>query len=174
MPSHISVTLRCEQCGHTWTARNIDGKSRQCSKCRSRKIIEVDCDADALVTERPETDMVKASQKVSFPPSLSDDPEILKKVKELELAKLDRQIREMREQSFRDGFAERLVINHLSLLVELSQANIIDEDTINRLMSYCPWCGAEREDGLVYVEYPKDHPTMTGYRCASCKHWVPY
>jgi uncharacterized Zn finger protein len=41
MATQDAVTLRCEKCGHSWKGRNTPGTARQCSKCRSRKIVVV-------------------------------------------------------------------------------------------------------------------------------------
>ena len=47
MISPIS-TLKCENCGHEWKPRNTEGKARQCSKCRSRRITEIDAAVKAM------------------------------------------------------------------------------------------------------------------------------
>lgn len=173
MSSEHSIKLKCQQCGHEWTSRNTDGKGRQCSKCRSRKMIEMPKDSEP-VTNVPDGKVIASRDAADMLTDLRNDSEVREKLKELELARLDRQIREVRGNQLSDGLAERLAIKLMDLLVELSNARAIDEDVFERLISYCPWCEANGEDGLIYEDPNEDHPSKNGYRCNSCGHWVPY
>jgi hypothetical protein len=163
MPTEAPSIIKC-RCGHSWTARKAEtSKPRQCPKCYSRDVKE-EVDGGPGHFDH----VTKALRS-----GLDDDPEILAKRKELELARLERQIREARGQQSEDGVAERIVVNHISLLVELWAAEILPYETFEGLISHCPWCNAVGENGLVYEEYEADHPNDTGYSCASCGHWVP-
>lgn len=171
--SQESLTLRCESCGHTWNARNTPGTSRQCSKCRSRRIEEAKDALDNISDASVERVPVDRGDPAT-PAELKDDPDIREKMKELELAKLDKQLRELKRGPNDDAVIERLVINNIELLCEMSASGTIDEKTYESLASSCPWCGANGGDGLVYEEYRDGGQLKNGFRCASCGHWVPY
>lgn len=168
MSSERSIRLRCEQCGHEWSARNTEGKGRQCSKCRSRRLIEVS--EDATFSEvRPDVENA-VEPKAATSNDVQDDLEIRQKAKELEMAKLEKQIRDLNGSSVSEGIAERMVANNILLLDILRRCEVLDESEYDMLASLCPWCGARGDEGLVY----DDADGRNGNRCASCGHWVPY
>lgn len=168
------LTLMCQECGHTWTARNTDGRARQCSKCRSRRLAEVPKNNLSEGEDAVTADADPPARTRSPASSIMDDPEVREKVKELEIAKLDRQLREVRFGVTGDEFIERVVLRQNLLLEELNRSEIIDDETLLDLASLCPWCGASGYDGLAFEEFQDGRIFRNGYRCASCGHWVPH
>lgn len=163
------VTLRCNNCGHEWKARHTGGKARQCSKCRSRSISEVAIDdrvsltsQSPLVNSNEHTARDSHQHDDSIMQLLANDLEIIEKRKELELAKIERQIAEERAATIDPEVIERIVGDFKSLLFELSCKNLIPEEEYERLISHCPWCTScsvemvELDDG----EY--------GWKCRYC------
>jgi hypothetical protein len=107
------------------------------------------------------------SQKVSGKsPSiqmiLADDPEVKEKLKELELARIERQIAEAKGELINSRAFERHVSTFLSLLENLFENGHISELAFETLGSECPWCG---ECEMVYEEIGTDH---FRWRCRKC------
>jgi hypothetical protein len=168
--SRARPQLMCEACGHTWSPRNTAGASRHCSKCNSKQIIEVS-DDNAVPSPEIAPHMAEVVVgKISVPPLLKDDPDIRQKLKELELARLDKQIRDLNGSSLSEGMAERMVANNILLLDILRRSEVLEESEYDMLASLCPWCGARGEEGLVY----DDADGRNGNRCASCGHFIRY
>lgn len=89
----------CADCGHTWKPRSENPKRSQCSKCKSRNVSKVNQTVKGGPSPINKTDYIiqstshKANGKLSsIPTILADDPEIKEKLKELELARIERKI----------------------------------------------------------------------------------
>jgi len=167
MTAQDSVMLKCDACGHEWKSRNTAGKARQCSKCRSRRITVMDprviiaC-GDAT-EDMKETPLIsKASAFSPYKAIFSDDPEVRKKMRELEIAKLDRQIAEERGIELRSDAFNRLVGQHKMLLSILHDGGFLDNEEYEFLSSECPWCGG---DDMEPMEVKKG---AWGWRCQKC------
>lgn len=161
--------LMCEACGHTWYPRNTSGSSRHCSECNSRQIVEVDSSIAPSSEINPKHVEV-ISERTVLPIPLREDTDIRKKLKELELARLDKQIRELKSSTTPEVIVEKIVANNILLLDALYRNGAIDENEYQLMASACPWCGAAGDEGLVYEEVKGSN----GNRCVSCGHWVPY
>jgi len=145
-----TIRLRCEQCGHEWNPRNTEGTARQCSKCRSRQIIELPREPEQPIIATPvpfviaDTVPVKTegrprSRKVDE--EYLNDPEVQAKLKELQLARLERQIAE--EKSSIEDFEafDRLVGNYKYLLTKLGEQHLLSKEDYRILASECSRCG---------------------------------
>lgn len=165
MTAQDSVMLRCDTCGHEWKSRNTAGKGRQCSKCRSRKISVVDpnenasgIDDAAGMNEITHAGKVASSSKAIF----SDDPKVRKKMRELEIAKLDRQIAEERGIELQANSFTRHVGQHKMLLSILHDDGFLDDGEYEFLSSECPWCGCG------CMEHKEIRKGDWGWKCDKC------
>jgi hypothetical protein len=114
--------------------------------CRSRSIVRV-FEEDAAV---PEMVPVNKSPALAKSPIWSStgkgfegylgDPEVLAKIKELQIARLEKQIAE-EEASVKELKAfNRLVGNYKYLLSYLVKKNVLSKDEYRMLADECPWC----------------------------------
>jgi ribosomal protein L37AE/L43A len=155
------IILRCQQCGHEWKGRRSVGTARQCSKCRSRSILQVTEEDTAL----PDTAIVSETPPVAktYSPSRAgeefngylDDPEVHAKIRELQIARLERQIAEEQIQLRDPQPFNRLVGSYKYLLRSLWERKALSNDAYRILISECPWCGESTmhtdEDGSCWT-----------------------
>jgi len=162
MDAQSRVKLRCQQCGHEWKGRSSTGIARQCSKCRSRQIAEVNDDdhaaSDAVTIMPNET----VNQVAAIPIGLMDDPEIRQKMKELELARIERKIAEEGARVIPEAALINIANAQKMLLQNLHSSHVIDDNMFVFLSSMCPWCG----NGSMHQIEVK--PDILGWRCKSC------
>ena len=170
MTTQDSVMLRCDGCGHEWRSRNTEGKARQCSKCRSRRMSEVHPDELVLdsTTSNPmavrSMTMRGRSTNASSPyyDAFADDPDARKKRKELEIAKLDRQIAEEKGLGLQSDTVMRFVGRHKMLLSMLHDGGFLDDDEFEFLSGECPWCGGG------FMEHVEVRNGIWGWKCHNC------
>jgi len=159
----------CDDCGHTWKPRSENPKRSQCSKCRSRNVSKVDRATKGVQSQINNTDCIiqSTSQKTygklsSIPTILADDPDIKDKLKELELARIERQIAETKGELKGPLALDRLISSYKVLLFNLNDNGHLTDVDYVRLASECFWCG---EYDMVFEEISADH---FGWRCYSC------
>jgi predicted Zn-ribbon and HTH transcriptional regulator len=134
-----ALKLKCESCGHEWRGRNTEGKARQCSKCRSRRIIEIE-EGERLTAKSVGTSMETPIDR------MTDDADIKAKIKELQLARLDRQIAEAKGYLIDQVALGRTVEQLKETLRAFTDDDFEDEGRksyMKYLASLCPWCGVE-------------------------------
>ncbi len=169
--------LRCTQCGHSWKPRNTEGTARQCSKCRSRSIVEIP-DEPAFQEAESQSNSLESGSTKSFSknntsipkcPELKNDPDIIQKKKELELIRLDRQIAEERQKINESEVTKRLMRFNISLLNTLRSEDNLSGKDYDELTSMCIQCGAEGDKGLEYFEEMDEGGVWhSWYECRSC------
>lgn len=125
---------------------------RQCSKCRSRDLSEIDEDEFMSVSEgRASSSRGGLTQGVLNAEAafLSTDPDIIAKRKELEIAKLDRMIAEERKEQSNEEILSRVILDFKKVLFHLSESDFVeDPEFYEWMMMACPFCGAEDEEGM--------------------------
>lgn len=161
--------VRCLRCGHVWAPRNRDAKERMCSKCRSRRTEELEDEGfpplpstqnGAEVQEG--TSLPEATKNI--PRGLLDDPEVYEKMKELQVARLERQIAEEKEGKVETTALERLDSIFKILVTSVEWRSALMTDIGGFLETYCIWCGASRKNGTHYDN------ALGGWKCAKCGH----
>jgi ribosomal protein S27E len=157
---------RCENCGHSWVGRQQSARRRQCSQCRSTRVAAVGNPNNDGAVASTSTKTPEASPSPSFvvPGSVAKDPEVYEKMKQLQLARLERQIAEEKEGKVQTTALERLdsIFKTLVTYLEGRSASMPDIGTF--LETYCIWCGASRNSGMRYDN------ALGGWKCATCGH----
>lgn len=93
---------------------------------------------------------------------LMDDPEVREKVKQLQLAKLDRQIAEERAELIDYGALGTFIASYKMLLRFLHNCGSLSDSEFELVDIRCPWCG-----GL--FEYEEDSKAdIQGWKCTVC------
>jgi DNA-directed RNA polymerase subunit RPC12/RpoP len=181
--SESSTIIICGRCGHQWSRRkNRVAQKRQCPKCYSRRTSEKNetegvTRASTDIAEPGGTQSTIPSLNVStsgggFPP-LSDDADVRRKLKELELVRIEREIRDLKGQTQDPTVFERFLVTHWILLDRLHAERVISDSDHDFLKGECPWCGAERKEGIMYSEFvEKNGVTKQMFRCMTCGHTV--
>ena len=149
----------CGDCGHTWVPRSDNPKRPQCSNCRSRNVSKVDRTAanarvppsDTNYNNQP-TPQKTNGKLTSISTVLVDDPEIREKLKELEIARLDKQIAEeigatVDPEEIAQLVDDSKVIAHIvsdlkSLAFVLYSKQWISKEEYEEMVRSCPWCGS--------------------------------
>lgn len=169
MAPQSSVTLRCNNCGHEWKSRSTGGKARQCSKCRSRDISEVSAKetpsegTSSIVTDNDKHVSKKSYVRVtSRSQALANDPEIREKLKELELARIERQITEERGAVHDPDVLMRIVGDFKTLLFELNDSGRLTDKQYDSLVHHCPWCTSSS------MEIEEFSDSEFGWKCRYC------
>jgi hypothetical protein len=104
---------------------------------------------------------------------LSDDPDILQRLKALELARIQREIMQVKEESQDATSFERFLTTHWLLLDALHERGAISDSVHDFLRTACPWCGSERAEAIVHVEsVVKNGSPEELFRCRTCGHEV--
>lgn len=94
---------------------------------------------------------------------------VAEKMKELELARLDRQIAEERQRAIEPEAIKRLTERQNFLFGAVFSGSGMHETTYYEALSQCIFCGAEGEEGLEYhEEIGKDCIGVNWYVCRSC------
>jgi len=147
--------LKCDGCGHEWRSRRTEGKARQCSKCRSRRISEIQENFITCAESIPGVGGIgkpAGSHSITHPKGIIDafaeDPQVRNKRKELEIARLDRQIAEERGHLENTETTERLALIIKALIEELNDEGMLDSGFSEYYSHYCLWCGAEDDQGV--------------------------
>lgn len=93
---------------------------------------------------------------------LMDDPEVREKFKQLQLAKLDRQIAEERAELIDYGALGTFIASYKMLLRFLHICGSLSDSEFELVDIRCPWCG-----GL--FEYEEDSKTdIRSWKCIVC------
>ncbi len=163
------ISYICDDCGHTWNPRSENPKRSQCSKCKSRNVSKVNRavkggpsplnNADCIIQSTSQKNYGKLS---SIPTILADDPDIKEKLKELELARIERKIAEEKGDLVNSRAFERHVSSYKSLLDNLFENGHLTQIAFNALSSECPWCG---EYEMVFEEISTER---FGWICRKC------
>ena len=98
----------------------------------------------------------------STPSILADDPEIISKLKELELIKIERQIVEQKAAIEDTDVITRIVNDFKSLLFELYSTKHLSGKEYERLVSHCPWCTSST------MEMEELDDGQFGWKCRYC------
>jgi hypothetical protein len=167
MSEGTTPTFRYLDCGHSWKARSSNPKSAQCSRCKSRKVT-----SEASSTTEPETvtqgaEVLKTSGsservEVSLPRVLLEDVDVRNKMKELQLARLERQIAKEKNGIDNTSVLDRTVTDFKLLVMWLNTKGSLDPGLSDLLETSCPWCGAQRERGM-FRSRKSDN-----WKCRSC------
>jgi hypothetical protein len=161
-------SLTCNDCGHTWKTRSGSPKSPQCSKCRSRDVSEVGDGAESSNTTR--MDIVRAAQAQKkiptgfhpMPQVIADDPEIISKLKELELARLERLLAEEKEVDYNPDVLQRVVHDFKDLLFVLYCNKHLTKEQYKSIVDQCPWCTS------CSMELEEFSDGESGWKCHYC------
>jgi hypothetical protein len=111
---------------------------------------------DKPLSIKPFTGLASRSQ------ALADDPEIREKLRELELARIEKQIAEARGELVDSTALVRLVSNYKVLLTNINSNGYLTDGDYDTLVSECPWCG---EFDIVHEEI---RPNVFGWKCQNC------
>ena len=110
---------------------------------------------DAVEQSGPQEEHIKATQGNAS--AFVDDPDIKCKLKELELLKIEQEIARVKGALIEPEQFENLV---LQLKYHVHFDHIGESDTLDHILSMCPWCGASDDDGMQHVK--------GSYVCVSC------
>jgi len=110
---------------------------------------------DVVEQSGPQEEPVKATQGNAS--AFVDDPDIMCKLKELELLKIEQEIARVKGALIEPEQFENLV---LQLKYHVDFDHIGEPDIPDHILSMCPWCGASDDEGMQHVE--------GGYVCVSC------
>ncbi len=158
---NVRERYRCLRCNHEWTARNPSSTRRECSRCRSLRVEVVNPPTQPNPTPFTATTSAEPPPaSPAVPTSLRDDPDIVKKLKELNLAKLEREIAEVKEGNIPSVALERLDAIMKLLVQFLNRVGVLGSDTADFFNTFCVWCGAERKKGMEYDD---------GANCWKCR-----
>lgn len=109
-------------------------------------------------------------KKLAFPVDLEDGPDIRQRIKELKLAKLDKNIRMLKSAWSSNNEIGRIVANNILLLDALRNSNTIAEVDKEQKASMCLWCGASGEEDLKC----EGTDGINGNRGSNCGHLTSY
>jgi DNA-directed RNA polymerase subunit RPC12/RpoP len=175
MDDSNSVMLRCDNCGHTWKPRSTEGKARQCSKCRSRRISVIEQEDSHSISPLAQSSKSKRISASTIPspsnihPSIKEDPDIIAKMKELELVRIERQIVEEQKAIVKARAIDSLAKAYYCLLDAAWLGIKLDDDTYEELVSVCLYCGSTGDAGLEYIEERVNGGnSVQYYQCRSC------
>ena len=162
------LSFSCVSCGYKWQGRTRTKGKRRCPKCSSRRIEEDGSDAK-LIKETSTIEPVQTKQGHSpftysgTPPNdIRDDPEVRKKLKELEIARIDTEIMKLKGEQQETSALPRTVNWIKGLIDYLNGAEIVTNDFWEELDSFCPWCGKD----VGHREFIR--PGVRGWRCHNC------
>lgn len=160
------IAYKCERCGHSWVARQQSVRKRECSRCRSTRVTFADKPNDSDVANSPpETKSeMSTSSPVAIPGSVTKDPEVYEKMKELQLVRLDKQIAEEKEGEVQTTVLEHLDSTFKILVLHLERRGALEADISTFFHSYCNWCGTSGINGTHYDN------ALGGWKCSKCGH----
>ena len=163
----MAITLSCKACGNKWQGRaKVKGK-RRCPECWSRQVFETSNEDLAGTRSAAKPSSTKLGRmtpgfKDALGPEPGDDEEILEKLKELKLARINKEIAEVESGLKECDAFSRLVARVKELIQSLGESASLDENMVVYLDSSCPWCG----NGAMRHEKVKQG--LWGWKCHDC------
>ena len=144
--SYPAVMLQCIDCGHNWKPRNTPGKARECSKCGSKNIEEVDpngASEEDQDQKRPRSSlrMISSNEPPPVDDEFRDDPDVKALRKELVMAELNQQIGAVSPRITDNIVFSRFSYDLKFLIRSLHQDGRLNSKTYGQLFYKCPWCG---------------------------------